>query len=144
MVDKNSDIQLNSHGDMRGMSPNSRKNLEKRNLKGNNNAKSLTITSTIRSMLDDLCPERWLPVEDKDKGLTYRQAIAKTILNAAVSGKPGIISELLDRLEGKVVQPIGGEGGQPIEVNIGYRDKILSAISRQAEGSGEREDNQEP
>ena len=102
--------QLNRNGDKRGMSPNSRKNLEKRNLKGNNNAKGLTITSAIRVMLDEPCDERWLHIEDKGKKITWRQALAKSLLAHAVQGKQGAVSELLDRIEGKVTQPVAQEG----------------------------------
>lgn len=111
--------KLNKNGDSRGMSPASRRNLEDgRNKEGRKTEKELSITSTMRGMLDELCPERWLHVEDKGKGLTYRQAVAKTILNGAVAGKPGIISELLDRLEGKVTQPIGGDEENPLVVQV--------------------------
>lgn len=144
MTKDSNDKQLNSNGDRRGMSPNSRKNLEKRSLKGNNNAKSLTITTTIRGMLDEPCPERWLHAEDKNKGLTWRQAIAGTILAGAVAGKPGIISELLDRLEGKVSQPISGDKENPIQVEIDAKGKLISAINRLAARAGETEDTKKP
>lgn len=117
------DEQVNKNGNRRGMNPNSRKNLEKRNNKGNNNAKGLTITSAIRGMLDKPCDERWLYVEDKGKGITWRQAIAKSLLSHAVQGKQGAVSELLDRLEGKVTQPLGGEGGGPVTIRVVYDDR---------------------
>lgn len=98
------------------MSPRSRVNLENGRKNGKGKPKDFKITATLRAMLEELCPERWLHVEDKGKGLTYREAIAKTILNGAVSGKPGIISELLDRLEGKVALPVGGVDGEAIHV----------------------------
>lgn len=110
MAEKSSEKQLNKNGDRRGMSPQSRINLENGRKNGKGKSKDFTITSTMRGMLDEPCPERWLNVEDKGKGLTWRQAIAKTILSGAVAGKPGIIGELLDRLEGKVVQPVAGDG----------------------------------
>ena len=50
---------------------------------------------------------------------------------------------ILERTEGKVTQPIGGEDGKPIEVLIDYRGKMLSAISRHVDRSGEREDIKE-
>jgi len=67
--------QLNRKGNRRGMHrhPNSMKNLEKRNLKGNSNAKKdYSITRIIKEMLDDPAEERWLEVEDKGKDLTWR------------------------------------------------------------------------
>lgn len=110
--------ELNKNGDRRGMSQNSLKNLHPR-LKGNKNAnKDYSITRIIKEMLDDPASERWLEVEDKGKELTWRQAIAKRILIEAVKGNAKVTSELLDRLEGKVTQPIGGEGGEPIKTEI--------------------------
>lgn len=105
-----SKAQLNKNGDHRGMSPQSRKNLENGRKNGKGKLQGPSITITMRGMLDEPCPERWLHVEDKGKGLTWRQAIAKTILSGAAMGKPGIIGELLDRLEGKVTQPVTSEG----------------------------------
>jgi len=114
--------ELNRNGDRRGMSPQSRENLEKGRRNGRGKKKDNTITSTARGMLDELCPERWLHIDDKGKGLTWRQAIAKSLLAHAVMGKQGAISELLDRLEGKVTQPIGGEGGGPVILKVVYDD----------------------
>ena len=84
------------------MSPNSQKNLGK-GRKGNNHAKKdYSITRIMKEMLDQPAEERWLSVEDKGQKVTYRQAIAKTILVEAVRGNAKIIGEVLDRLEGKV------------------------------------------
>ena len=86
---------------------------------GNKNGrpcKDLSIISIVKTMLECPADERWLDIHDKDKGLTWRQAIAKALLIGAVKGQPILMKELLDRLEGKVVQPVGGEGGQPIAV----------------------------
>ena len=103
--------QLNRNGNKRGMSPNSRKNLEN-GRKGNNHAnKDYSITRIVKEMIDEPAEERFLDVHDKDKKLTWRQAIALRILRDGVTGK---YNELLDRLEGKVLQPIGGEGGGPV------------------------------
>jgi len=51
---------------------------------------------------------------------------------------------LFERTEGKVTQPISGEGGGPIEVNIDYKRKIISAISRHAAANGEDKGDPEP
>jgi len=99
--------KLNGNGDRRGMNPKSRENLEKRNLNGNNHAsKDYSITSAVRKIIDEPVEERWLHVEDKGKGITWRQAIAKSLLVHALQGKQGAVSELLDRLEGKVPAPV--------------------------------------
>ena len=76
---KESNENLNKHGDHRGMSPQSRRNLENGRINGKGKLKDSTITSTMRGMLGEPCPERWLHVEDKGKGITWRQAIAKMI-----------------------------------------------------------------
>jgi len=113
--------KLNKNGNRRGMHrhPNSLKNLEKRNNKGNSHAKKdCSITRILKDMANDPAPERWLEVEDKGKGLTYRQAAARRIWLDAIRGNAKITSELLDRVDGKVTQPIGGEGGEPIKTEI--------------------------
>jgi hypothetical protein len=70
------------------------------------------ITDLLRTMLDDPCPQ--MP------GKTYRQAIAITMLNKCVEGDGRFTSDLLDRLEGKPTQPIGGEGGGPVLIEVIY------------------------
>ena len=41
-------------------------------------------------------------------------------------------------------QEVTGEGGKPIEVNVDYKQKIISAISRHAATSGEDKGDPEP
>jgi len=118
MAKNSTEGQLNSNGNKRGMSPNSRKNLDL-GRKGNNHAKKdCSITSILKDMANDAAEERWLEVEDKGKGITWRQAAAKRIWIEAVRGNAKLTSELLDRLEGKVSQPIQTPSGQPIEVTV--------------------------
>jgi len=120
------DKQLNKNGNRRGMSLNSQKNIvsAQKALKGNKHAKKdYSITRILKEMANDPVPERWLEVEDKGKGLTYRQAAARRIWIDVIRGNAKITGELLDRLEGKVTQPIGGEGGQPIKHIIGVVDQ---------------------
>ena len=108
--------QLNKNGDKRGMSQNSLKNLHPR-LKGNNHAsKDYSITRIVKEMLDQPAEERWLEAEDKHKEFTWRQAIAKRILIEATRGNAKVTGELLDRLEGKVTQPIGGDKENPVYI----------------------------
>jgi len=128
---------LNSKGNRRGMSLKSQKNLGKgRN--GNNHAnKDYSITRIIKTMLDEPAEERWLETEDKHKKFTWRQAIAKRMLIEAVKGNSRITSDLLDRLEGKVTQPIGGDSGKPIKVDIDGKGKLLSIINSLATRAGE-------
>ncbi len=111
---------------------------------GNKNGrprKDLSIISIVKSVIDQPADERWLDICDKGKGLSWRQAIAKALLVGAVKGHPVLMKELLDRLEGKVVQPIGGENGQPIkaEVNItvsSENSKILTQEILKGTGTG--------
>ena len=118
MVKDSTEGQLNSNGNKRGMNPNSRKNLDS-GRKGNNHAKKdYSITRIIRDMLDQPAEERWLETEDKRKRFTWRQAIAKRILIESAKGNARVTSELLDRLEGKVTQPIGGDEENPIVLQL--------------------------
>jgi hypothetical protein len=64
------------------------------------------ISTLARELLDDPCPAR--------PGLTYREAIARVLLDQAAAGEVRFVSELLDRLEGRVPQVLSGEGGGPI------------------------------
>jgi len=93
----------------RGKHPNSLANLKtgkegwQKGQSGNpkgRTSKAACITSLIREMLDQ-------PIEE-GKPETWRQAIAKAILIGAVTGNPAITKELLERLEGRVTQPIEG------------------------------------
>ncbi len=109
------DKKLNKNGNKRGMSPNSQKNLGKGRLGNNHANKDYSITRIIKEMLD-LPADAVLPGANGVK--TWRQLIARAILYSAVKGEVAMIKELLDRLEGKVTQPIGGEGGGPIKTEI--------------------------
>ena len=114
--------KLNSNGNRRGMNQNSLRNLHPR-LKGNNHAnKDYSITRIIKDMLDNPAEERFLDVQDKGKSITWRQAIAKRILIEAVRGNAKVTGELLDRLEGKVSQPVEGEGKVEVTYKVVYVD----------------------
>ncbi len=97
------------------VNPKSLENLEKGRKQGIKRSKrTLTITDELRQMIDMPAEERWLEVEDKGKGLTYRQAIAKRMLIESLKGNSRISEQVLERLEGKVTQPISGDDGGPI------------------------------
>ena len=104
---------LNTNGYKRGMNRNSRKNLEKGREGNNHAAKDFSITRIVKKMIDEPAEERWLDVSDKGKELTWRQAIALRMLRDGVCGKYG---ELLDRLEGKITQPLGLSGATILRV----------------------------
>ena len=79
--------------------------------------KDYSITSLAKELLDQPADERFL--SPSDYGKTWRQAIAKALLVGALNLNPGIMKELLDRLEGKPTQPIDvGEEGLPILVKV--------------------------
>ena len=129
--------QLNSKGDRRGMSQNSLNNLHPR-LKGNNHAsKDYSITRIIKIMLDEPAEERWLEAEDKHKQFTWRQAIAKRMLIEAVRGNAKVTGELLDRVEGKVTQPIRpvGENGAIATFMLVMSDGSKRTAKELAEGN---------
>ena len=83
--------------------------------------KDYSITSLAKEMLDQPADERFL--SESDYGKTWRQAIAKALLVGALKLNPGITKELLDRLEGKPVQLIGGETGGAITLRVVYDDR---------------------
>jgi len=127
----------------KGNHPNSRAALKKHGFKpgqsGNPKGgpcKEHSITHKQREMLPLPCPY-------SKKGETWLEWLADR--GMALAGEnPAYYRELMDRLEGKVTQPIGGEDGGPIEVSIDYKQKIFSAISRHATGTGEDEGDPEP
>ena len=122
-----------------GKHPNSIKNLkpckkgETHNPKGRPTNR-LCLTSIAREKLGQPCPHV--------KGKTWAEYLVDQWLEKAVNNTV-YFCELIERLEGKVTQPIGGEDGKPIEVSIDYKDKLLNAISRHADRSGEGEDTKE-
>lgn len=66
---------------------------------------------------------------------TYAQLIAERAVHDAVAGKPEARALVWERTEGKVLQPIGGDPEQPLEVNIEHTidtDKglIQEAVNR--------------
>jgi len=112
MVNSTSDKKLNRSGNRRGMSLNSHKNIVKAQevLRGNNHAKKdYSITRIQRGMLPLPCPYA--------QGKTWAEWLAERGM-ALAAENAAYYRELLDRLEGKVTQPIGGEGGEPIKTEI--------------------------
>ena len=117
----NSESQSNRNGNRRGMHPNSRKNLKPgfhKGKSGNAGGRPNPLTSLIREMIDqdaDYIAYGALPTDK-----TWKQLIARAILRKASDGDVSMVNTLLDRLEGKVVQPLGGEGGKPIVIKVVY------------------------
>ena len=109
---------LNRNGDRRGMSLNSQKNLRGvqgiGNPKNNHAQKNISLTRIARDKLALPCPY------DKDK--TWAEYIVERWLSQAVENAT-YFRELMDRLEGKVLQPIGGDEDKPLYLNIQVKDK---------------------
>lgn len=101
----------------RGEHPNSQKNLEKGQFKkgevsnpGGRPPKEFCITSILREQLGEPCP--YAP------GKTWAEWIARRALELA-GENPTYYRELLDRVEGKVVQPIEGQVKTDVVFTIG-------------------------
>lgn len=78
--------------------------------------KDVCITSLIKEMLDK--PADYIAPGATPDDKTWCQMIAKAILLGAAKGNPAMIKELLDRLEGKVSQPIESPQDRPFEVKV--------------------------
>ena len=98
----------------KGNNPNSRKNLkeikpgEVRNPKGRAR-NELCFTSIASEMLPEICPY-------DPQGRTWAKYLVERWMAQSVKN-PAYFHELIERLEGKVVQPIGGEDG-PLTLKI--------------------------
>lgn len=99
--------QLNRNGDERGMSPNSQKNLGKGRLGNNHAKKEVSITRIQRGMMGQSCPYAI--------GKTWAEWLAERGL-ALAAENARYYCELLDRLEGKVTLPLGGDKENPVYI----------------------------
>jgi hypothetical protein len=102
--------------DRRGKHPNSRKNLElgrgARWRKGQSgNPSGYSLTSIVKGLLNDI-PN--VIIDKKRNTKTWRELIAQAWLVGAYKGNPTYFKELLERLEGKVEQPLTGKGGESL------------------------------
>jgi len=121
--------ELNRSGNKRGLNPKSRKNLEK-GREGNNHAKKdYSITRMLKEMANEAADERWLEVEDKGKGLSWRQAAAKRLWIETVRGNISAAGEVLNRVDGKPMQPAGIEGTIVLRVEYDDKDRIQNPPS---------------
>jgi hypothetical protein len=72
----------------------------------------------------------------KNTDKTWAQLVALGMLLKSVKGDASMAREIIDRLEGKVAQPIAGANGEPIALNIvvssqsakGTLDSIASKV----------------
>lgn len=112
----NSSEQLNKKGDTRGLHTNSLKNLEDARGKGFTKGKSgnhngSSLTTLVKQLLKDV-PD--IQIAGKRNTKRWRQLIAQAWLVGAYQGNPTYFKELLERIEGKVAQPITGAEGTPL------------------------------
>jgi len=101
--------ELNRNGDERGMSPESRKNLELGRKTNHRAQKDISITRIQEEMLDQLCPYA------EDPTWTWARTIAVAGLREALTDEKAR-ENLKDRVEGKValpIQPVGKNGAIP-------------------------------
>lgn len=105
----------------RGIHPNSLANLEKRKKfqKGQPSANpkgrpcnELSLTNIAREKLQEPCPY-------DPEGRTWAKYLVDRWFGQCGENVT-YFRELIDRLEGKVTQPIGGEGGQAIDIRVTY------------------------
>jgi len=90
--------------------------------------KEKVISDIIREYLSEVPPIKIRGEVNKDK--TWAQLVALGMLYKAVKGDAAMARELMDRLEGKVVLPIGGEDGEPIVTQIVVTNKITEALTK--------------
>jgi len=138
------DKPKNGKGNYRGMNPKSQANLKPFPTGASANPagrppKPVCVTSWLKEYADQKISQ-----SVDIKNLTYAQAAALKAWQIAVKGDLGEYQFIIDRLEGKVTQTIGGEGGKPIEVMIDYRSKFLDAVSRFAARGSEGQSSKEP
>jgi len=69
----------------------------------------LTISEATRAIIES---------KDPKTGKKIANAVARRIVDQALSGNAQFMQMLLDRVEGKVVQTIGNEDGSPLVVSI--------------------------
>ena len=80
--------------------------------------KEVCLTSQLKQYLTE-------PVPGDEQGRTGVELAAEAWFKAMLAGNPILFKEGLERLEGKVGQPIIGEGGGPIRLEIeGLLEKL--------------------
>ena len=145
-MSNSTDEQLNKNGDRRGMSPNSRRNLENGRNKNGRPKDEDAISKVLREIGSTVSP---YPRKSGEKEIrSYRLIACERLWNIACYGEPNHVvsamSFITERTEGKVTQPIGGEGGRPIEVEIDAKGKLVSILNRLSTRAGEAEGDTKP
>ncbi len=93
---------LNKAGDLRGMAPQSQRNLDGHRNKNGRPRNSLCVTTRQREKLTEICPF-------DGQGRTWLEALAESGMRMALA-KPEAWANLMDRLEGKITLPVAGSG----------------------------------
>jgi len=115
--------KLNRNGDTRGLHPNSLKNL-KPNPGNNGRPKNeWSLTYLAREKLLGPCPY-------DPKGRTWRECLVERWLSQSLENV-SYFNQLMDRLEGKVTQPISGPDGGPIRYQITVEDNETKQLTEQ-------------
>ena len=109
-------LPLNKYGTHAGMHPNSRANLSKPGETHNHRGgPQISLLDLLRQELKKI-PLKGLDGADNIKHLNNAQLICQRYMEKVVDGDAVMMRDLLDRIDGKSMQPISGPGGSPIEV----------------------------
>jgi hypothetical protein len=76
--------------------------------------KELSITQALRDYMHEIPQITVGGSKNTDK--TWAQLVALGMLLKSVKGDASMAREIIDRLEGKVAQPVTGEGGGPVMI----------------------------
>ena len=133
--------QVNSNGrgkdrNGREMHANSLNNLRKRNNwkpGESGNPKGSSISFRQKMMMNETCPF-------DGKGRTWLEALSEGGMRMSLMN-PVALSNLQDRHEGKVSQPISGDKENPLQVEFDAKDKLLSVLNRLAKRAEEGNEN---
>ncbi len=126
----------NKQGYKRGMHPNSLKNLEKcrahqKSWKPGQSGNPAGLS--LKRHVSDILRE---PLRNVDaKQAKAIELLALAIVRDAIEGSKEDRREIWERLEGKVTQPVGGEAGGPVKIQISaalITDDELAEIVQQA------------
>ena len=98
--------------DRRGQNPNSLKNLNPFPPGTNGyNPGTMSLRERIQHRLQ-------LPVGDKPAPLTQADELAQSMIDGAILREPTPLTQVCDRVDGKVTIPISGADGKPLEIIV--------------------------
>ncbi len=92
----------------------------KKGQSGNSKGSPKKVASITMHLRDELAK---VGKNGKTKAQTIAEGmVAAAMYPVAVTGSAKVLSEVLDRTEGKVTQPIGGDPDQPLIIKVVYED----------------------